>query len=522
MSTGQARFDPTFSEQNEPSEEQLRMRRVAAQSRELIVALGALLRQLRMHAADNASVVNQLASTKQKLHDTRVSEGTLTLVFAEGHTFVNGVWVRATRLMWEHSTYMTDLFAQINTRGFSLDANFNDEHITHFCQNLLRGHKMNLKGGAMPDLKIPGLALIPIDSEGGDENEEGPLGRKAFRAQARQIIRDGLIILDDHKSTPKLDLSMRRRQSSLIQNLIALAEQSTEDLLALTTVRDPTRPEATHGLMVTIYSIAIGKLMGLLRRDLMRLGATALNHNIGNTLLKQGFTDQRREFTPAERQYVETHPLLGMSHIIKEYGFKTGMIARAIVAAEHHIRWDGQGGYPFPIPRKPHPFSRIIAISDTFHALLSERPHRQAYPPDQALKLTIRSADKQLDPVLIRVLMGLVGRYPAGSVVELDTGEWGIVVGPGRGVTPLKRPRVLLITDEDGFECDELVLIDLGERHPRRKAWLRTIIRTQDPKRLEQEVSTYLFADRTELPPQKLDVQEFEEAKARKARRARR
>ncbi|MEO1270620.1 MAG: hypothetical protein AAFX99_21225, partial [Myxococcota bacterium] len=197
------------------------------------------------------------------------------------------------------------------------------------------------------------------------------------------------------------------------------------------------------------------------------------------------------------------------------------MLDRSVICGEHHIHWNGAGGYPFNQHAPVHPFSRIISTCDIFTALISERPHREAYPPDQALRLMGYSTgdDKPLDSVLSRLLVGVVGRYPPGSLVELNGGEWAIVLGPGRGLTPLQRPRVILITDPDGFELDNLEVVDLGERHPRRRAWLRTIVTTQDPKLLETKVSAYMMDDRIEVPPKKLDIEEFAKRKARRRRR---
>ncbi|MEL6178164.1 MAG: hypothetical protein AAFS10_04380, partial [Myxococcota bacterium] len=79
--------------------------------------------------------------------------------------------------------------------------------------------------------------------------------------------------------------------------------------------------------------------------------------------------------------------------------------------------------------------------------------------------------------------------------------------------------RFFFITDPDGFELDNLEVVDLGERHPRRRAWLRTIVTTQDPKLLETKVSAYMMDDRIEVPPKKLDIEEFAKRKARRRRR---
>ena len=78
-----------------------------------------------------------------------------------------------------------------------------------------------------------------------------------------------------------------------------------------------------------------------------------------------------------------------------------------------------------------------------------------------------------------------------------------------------------MITDADGFELPHLEVVDLGERHPRRRAWLRTIVTTIDPSLLDTRVSAYLLADRIEEPPKKLDIDDFKERKKRRSRRKR-
>ena len=80
-----------------------------------------------------------------------------------------------------------------------------------------------------------------------------------------------------------------------------------------------------------------------------------------------------------------------------------------------------------------------------------------------------------------------------------------VVPGGGAGATPMYRPRVLLITDQDGFEYEKPIAVDLGERDPRRPAWLRTIARTRDARRLGVRPAGYLLADRVEVPPVRFD-----------------
>ena len=501
-------------------EEKQRRNKVSADARDLIIRLGSLLRQLRMHAADNASVRNQIEFTENAITTLRQDTPTISMVLAEGHAFVNGVWIRASRLMWDHAVTLTEAMRKLSARGLVLTAEFSPRSSVPLAQALRDALDAAEAHPKPPDLGIPGVKLIELPEQ---DKVTGPRGEQAsFRQKARHLLREGLLVAG-RNSAHRLDLAMRRRQRNLVQELVRLAEDSPEDLLAITAIRDPTLPEGAHNLTVTILSIALGKLLGFSRKDLVRLGTSALSHNLGDAYVHYSIPNQPQELNQQEREVIETHALMGLYHVLQNYGVEGNMLDRAVVCAEHHMHWDGKGGYPFALHTQPHPFSRIIAVCDVFAALISDRPYREAYPPDQALRLIshLSGEHKKLDPVLGRMLVGVVGRYPPGSLVELNTGEWAVVLGPGRGATPLKRPRVLMITDADGFELPHLEVVDLGERHPRRRAWLRTIVTTIDPSLLDTRVSAYLLADRIEEPPKKLDIDDFKERKKRRSRRKR-
>src|SRR5690606_12831553 len=123
------------------------------------------------------------------------------------------------------------------------------------------------------DIGIDGVRLVlrPPTPEG-DETD-----RSRFRIEAAELLEDGFFALDRSRAA-KLDLFLRRRQRALVIRLVQMAEETPEDLLMLTAVRDPTVASVAHNLMVAILSIALGRLMDLRRRDLVRLGVCALSH----------------------------------------------------------------------------------------------------------------------------------------------------------------------------------------------------------------------------------------------------
>ncbi|RME21423.1 MAG: hypothetical protein D6798_18155 [Deltaproteobacteria bacterium] len=471
-----------------------RRRHVIEHARNLLVHLDALGRTLRVHDAGNAAVRQVLDRIGDDLRALERTEDQLAFVFAEGHAFVNGVWLRATPQSWEAALLFTNRLAGLKARGLVLDSNAQERTLLGLAR-MLRSD-----ADAAAAEALPGIRLLPLPTAA----DRARAGRSASRQRALTLFQDGLRVIDKSRLA-KLDLYARRRQRALVTSLVQMAEEGPDELLALTALRDPKLAGAAHDLMVTIYSLCIGRALGLARRDLVRLGVAALGHNLGEALLDTTLFELPRQLTPRELETIRRHPMLGFGHLLRAYGFTPGSIDRAIVAAEHHLHADGTGGYPVP-GEVPHLFSRIVAVADVFDAIASDRPHRPARPPDQAIKVLLRSTDGRLDPVLVRALVGVIGRYPPGSCVELDTGELAVVIAPGDGRTPLLRPRVLLVTDEDGLRLDPPVATDLGERHPRRRAWLRTIARTRDPRKLGFNVPAIIFGPRREVPPQNLDT----------------
>lgn len=481
--------------------ERIRRQKVIAVARRFLTHIGALSRQLQIHDPGNQAVIKLLNEVSRDCFELHRTAPTIAVVFAEGHTFVNGVWVRTTARAWESAVWLSRTLERRNARGFRIEAGVGAPEMLRFTQ-LMRAtataKEVEEQEGTA--IGVDGVTLILRPDTLGEDSGR----REKFRMEAVELLEEGLFAVDRDRAA-KLDIFLRRRQRALAIRLVQIAEETPEDLLVLTAVRDATTGDIAHNLMVAILSIALGRLMDLRRRDLVRLGVCALSHNIGETLLPPELFELERDHTEAELVAVRQHPLMGMAHLLEHFGFDVPIVERALASAEHHVH-PGGGGYPEIGHDSPHLFSRIIAVADVYNTLVAEGGARGSLPPDQAMKLVNRKSTSQLDPLLVRLFTRLVGRYPPGSLVELDTGEYGLVVGPGQGLHPLTRPRVLLLTDADGYELDKPILVDLGDRHPRRRAWKRTIMRTRDPSRLAVPVSRYLMADRVEPPPDKMDV----------------
>ena len=131
------------------------------------------------------------------------------------------------------------------------------------------------------------------------------------------------------------------------------------------------------------------------------------------------------------------------------------------MVAHHHERYDGSG-YPSGLVRDEiPPFARIAGIVDTYDALTTKRHYAKAVSPSDAIKILYEARDEDFQAELVESFIQAIGIYPAGTLVELSSGEVGVVVAEYR--TRRLRPKVMLLLDANKNRLAISKLIDLQE-----------------------------------------------------------
>ena len=161
-----------------------------------------------------------------------------------------------------------------------------------------------------------------------------------------------------------------------------------------------------------------------------------------------------------------------------------------IAAYEHHMKLD-LSGYPRSIrPRTPSVFSRIIAVADAFDAATNTRPHVQAKAADTVLKQLWEDDALGFDPVIVKALINVLGVYPVGTLVILDTHELALVFQANPDAVHIHRPLVRIICNAEGMWLDEPPVVDLAETAPEGD-FRRSVIKVTNPERYGVRVSEY-------------------------------
>ncbi len=209
-------------------------------------------------------------------------------------------------------------------------------------------------------------------------------------------------------------------------------------------------------LVMAIWAVALGREFGLPRRDLRSLAMGAMLMDIGKLKVDQALLRAKRPLTAEEHNEVREHIQHGQQ-ILAESGITNQDVVDMVAC--HHERHDGTG-YPRGLAGDVIPaFARIAGIVDTYGALTSDRAYASAQSPTAAIKTLYAMREVKFQAELVEAFIKAIGVYPAGSLVELSTGEVGVVVAESR--TRRLKPKVMLLLDADKCRLLDSRIIDL-------------------------------------------------------------
>lgn len=201
-----------------------------------------------------------------------------------------------------------------------------------------------------------------------------------------------------------------------------------------------------HSLRVGLLAVDVARHLTKEQNLLQRIGAAALLHDVGKALIPWEVLHKRGALTVDERREIQRHPTLGAGVLLSTRRSD----ALSVAAAYGHHRTDNDKGYPRSCGEMEQSIvTRLVTVCDVFEALTAVRPYKPPLTPMRAFRVMLDMRG-HFDPDLLRHFVKIVGIYPAGSRVRLDTGELARVVHQ----TPdLNRP-VVEVVERDGQPVD--------------------------------------------------------------------
>ena len=309
-------------------------------------------------------------------------------------------------------------------------------------------------------------AVTTIDARNGDGAEAFPpmahirVGRVTVEqrvessltdmATIKRLYSDAVTVASDvwdsAQSEGRPDATVAR---TMIDGLAQAVAQNRTALLALTTLKNYDNYTFTHMVNVSILTMGQARGLGMDGALLREFGLAALMHDIGKVRTPIDILNKAEKLTDAEFAIMKRHTVDG-AEILRMTPEVPALAP--VVAFEHHLRIDGSG-YPDGVSRASLNIGTMLcSIADVYDAMRSQRSYQQSFPTDRILAVLKRNDGTQFDQHLVRRFVQLIGIYPAGTLVRLNTGEVAVVMSV-YAPDPY-RPHVRVLLGRDSSRLD--------------------------------------------------------------------
>jgi len=270
----------------------------------------------------------------------------------------------------------------------------------------------------------------------------------------------------------------------VVTDLLGSITRSPEANLLLTQMRRFQSDLFTHAVNVCVLCLVIGTSEEF-EDDITSLGLGALLHDVGKTRLPRNLIRRKEFYSESERNLLQQHPKIGAA--LLEPSENIPKLTHRIVM-EHHERIDGLG-YPLGLEAsRISPSSQIVAITDAYDDMLTGRKLAPQQPLEVLRQLYIQGNAGVFDRGLVELVIRCLGVYPAGSLVELNTGERGVVIAANRNDS--LKPTLRIISSRDGLALSNGPIVSLLDADP--GSVERRIIRALDPGKERVNPLAYL------------------------------
>ncbi|MCL4539925.1 MAG: HD-GYP domain-containing protein [Bacteroidetes bacterium] len=303
---------------------------------------------------------------------------------------------------------------------------------------------------------------------------------------AKEVYNSAVTAVTDIMNSVKVGQSVNViKAEKTVNTLIDAIFGQQLNILGLTAIKSYDETTFYHSVNTCILSISLGGNLSLAHDKLAILGTAALLHDIGKVNVPVEITTKPGPLTSEEFEVMKRHTSEGAEILSDMRGMHR---LSMIVAFEHHAGYDLRGYPKLNDKQRPHLFSRIVQVCDSYDAGTSFRPFKGGKLPDQVLAEMIRQSGQAFDPVIMKAFVQTLSIYPVGSLVLLDSGDVAVVIKSNP--KDLARPSVKVAIDEGGVKADpkDAKVLDLVQRVGKGKPFKRSVIKVVDPWELGIDV----------------------------------
>jgi putative nucleotidyltransferase with HDIG domain len=324
---------------------------------------------------------------------------------------------------------------------------------------------------------------IVVSKVAAEDDDSEPVGLEAAKQMYSKAVASAETIWAATKAGTQPDPADAR---GIIDSLSRLVYQDRTSLLALTALKRHDNYTFTHMVNVAALSMAMARSLDLEGPMLREFGFAALMHDIGKVHTPLEILNKPDKLTDEEFKIMKQHVVDG-AHVLRRTP-ETPALA-PVVAFEHHLKQD-LSGYPENIgSRKLNLCTMVVSVVDVFDALRSNRAYRAGLATDRIRHIMGQQDGTAFNRTLLRRFVNLMGLFPIGTLVRLNTEEIGVVTQTHPD-DPF-RPQVKLIIDGKGEKLEIPLLTNTWDRDVRGE-FPRAVVEAVDSQQVGIDPLGYL------------------------------
>ncbi len=426
---------------------------------DVVLAFFRLVKNALVHKMDNEAMIKTASQTHQMAVDFAATVGgQVAISFVDQTIFICGQLLRAPRSIYESALEMGTLLERCEVSEISYSVDICEKDLIDFAQAFSVSARDPQQRDTLLQTRVNHMQIRKVDTtlKRLEDDKDLPDIEKMLRVYASAL----MVMRRFFDRTAEGRNAVPYHVKRIAQRLVTLGVKDENSLLALTTLVNVHRDDAGRAVQSAILSILIARRVTANRTVLGHLAMAALMADCGR--VRSAGASGRDALIDLSEEKEKAVPSLTSAISIASSGVNVPSALRAVVAYEATvIEREMLLGPLYDRTLSPLVQSKIVHTSRALLDRIAPRDVSRPLSPLDALAAV--SQIPAIDHTIYKLLVSAVGLMPTGTVVEFETGEWGVVIGPSAYPEAADKPRIRLMTDKSGRSFATPKEIDLGE-----------------------------------------------------------
>lgn len=211
----------------------------------------------------------------------------------------------------------------------------------------------------------------------------------------------------------------------VVEEISASVMRNPGALIGLARLKNKDDYTYMHSVAVCALMVSLARQLGLNDEQVRQAGLAGLLHDVGKMTIPLNILNKPGKLTDAEFAAVKNHPAEGHKMLLEGSGIGEAALD---VCLHHHEKMDGSGYPEHLTDAQISLIAKMGAVCDVYDAITSNRPYKSGWEPAESLRRMAEWSKGHFDPVIFHAFVKIIGIYPLGSLVKLESGHLGVTV----------------------------------------------------------------------------------------------